>query len=150
MNFLLPHEIAQYEKAARTYMQVLNDRNGTSFPMPSIHWTVKGRTRLGTCAFPKGWLNGHNAGVKVQLSPMYARIFGEEYLATIAHEICHAYVMNQTPLLERRGRKGVWSNHGHVWKRHMISLGFSPDRTATLNHAQQVQLLRLLELAKSA
>lgn len=108
------------ESEARIAISELANRNGFPAPNMRISWDLRGFS-----------VAGEVTGYAVRLNPDYLKAMGaSKYLPTVIHEVCHVGV-NAYRLLHRGGRNGAWSAHGAHWKRMMVSLGQSPDRTIT-------------------
>lgn len=131
---------SEFEYEARRARDLLCERYGLPDIPFSIRWDLKGESALGMAL-------GHTV---VRLHPEAARLLGSEYVSTVRHEVAHIVTEY------RRRKAGIgewdkprWSAHGLEWKRAMIALGESPDRTCrlpdgvTLTPARKVRKFRV-------
>lgn len=116
-----------YQQEIVAAITTLNQKYGCEVPMPAVHWKLTGRSRLGTA---RGW-------IAINLNAGYAVALGrEEFRQTALHEACHIVTswrqVKQFGVLGRQS-SGQWAPHGARWKRAMLDLGLSPDRTAKVS-----------------
>jgi len=113
---------AAIEAEVRQALVRLAEFFGTAVPNPAILWNLKGVSAIGTAS----------ADRTIRLHPEAFEKLGDEYLSTALHEACHIAVSRA---MRERGvwqRTGVWTPHGVQWRKAMLHLGQSPDRTATM------------------
>lgn len=116
-------------------------------PLLRIEWSERFTRRLGDAMYvPKGtlpeWLRADNrlppmARVRFSI-PLWERAGREEQDATVAHELAHVIVYHRWCLSLLTPRFGTLrvvkpSAHGREWQRVMRELGYTPERTHSVD-----------------